>query len=358
MRGRPVLILVAAAALGATGWLAFQGKGDSSIRSATQAQNRVFGADPIVVRLAGNLQVTLAPGNLQVLRDLEGRISALPGVTAVAGPARFISQTAAQVRRLIAEQLAQPGFTSGANAPSRLSDLLVRYGYSGLPSLSNQSFVGQLVFGSGAEPKPRLAWLFPDGNEALVTVRPGAGLSAARTRVLAGQILALARSAPLDGVTASVSEPPVVRIAITARDVATPAVQSWLSSVQMRVLALDPRLRSGPDLGGMLSAGDYVDAAVSHDRTRAELGFGLAPGSASDQSGLIARIGATVHNAPAGVSAQPVGALALAAAGAGAGWLWLLPAITVALLTGLSRVRFWRVARPRGSRSALEGLPT
>jgi hypothetical protein len=358
MRGRAVLILAAAAALGAAGWLAFHRSGDSSVRSATQAQNRVFGADPILVRLQGNLQVTLAPANLQALHDLEGRISGLPGVKAVAGPARFISQTAVQIRRLIAEQLAQPGFTSGANAPSRLSDLLVRYGYTGLPSLSNESFVGQLVFGSAAEPKPRLAWLFPDGNDALVSVRPRSGLSAAQTRALAAQILTLARSAPLDGVAPSVSEPPVVRVAITAHDVTAPAVRSWLSSVQTHVLALDPRLRSGPDLAGMLSAGDYVDAAVSPDHRRGELSFGLAPGSPSDLSGLIARIRDTVGNATAGVTAKPVGTLALAAASGGTGWLWLLPVIAVAVLV-LSRVESRRATRLPGRRSAaLEGVPT
>ena len=38
----------------------------------------------------------------------------------------------------------------------------MRFGYLGVPSLLNRTFVQALVLGAGAEPKRRFAWLFPD----------------------------------------------------------------------------------------------------------------------------------------------------------------------------------------------------
>ena len=66
--------------------------------------------------------------------------------------------------------------------------------------MSNASFVGQLVFGSGTQPKQNVAWLFPDASHALLLARPRAGLSDAEKRTLSSRIEQLVRGAPLEGV--------------------------------------------------------------------------------------------------------------------------------------------------------------
>jgi hypothetical protein len=146
---------------------------------------------PFVISLRGNLTTTLDPTNLKVLVALERRITSLPGVQTVSGPGTFIAQTADRVDRAIRQNVA---------AGQALDALLVRYGYVGVPSIDNESFVGQLIFGSGTQPKPQFAWLFPDDYHALVLVRPRAGLSDARTQALGSQIERLVEGAPLEGV--------------------------------------------------------------------------------------------------------------------------------------------------------------
>jgi hypothetical protein len=153
------------------------------------------GGGRIVISLRGDLATTLDPANLKILVALEQRITSLPGVRKVSGPGTFIVQTAEQVDRAIRQDVAA-GQARGA--------LLVRYGYVGVPSIDNESFVGQLIFGSGTQPKPRFASLFPDGYHALVLVRPQAGLSDARMQALGTQIERLVKAAPLQGVSGSV----------------------------------------------------------------------------------------------------------------------------------------------------------
>jgi hypothetical protein len=165
--------------------------------------------EPIVVSLQGNLATTLDPANLNVLVALERRIASLAGVQTVLGPGRFIQENVDQVDRAIRQKVAalRP---SGLSVREALSELLVRYGYIGVPSIGNESFVGQLIFGSGTRPKQRLAWLFPDNNHALLLVRPRPGLGAARTRALANQLGQLVKAAPLQGVQTPAARVPLV----------------------------------------------------------------------------------------------------------------------------------------------------
>jgi hydrophobe/amphiphile efflux-3 (HAE3) family protein len=56
-------------------------------------------------------------------------------------------------------------------------------GLSGVPSISDEAFVRQIVFGAAAgsrTPQPRFAYLFPTGHAALIQVRLRASLSAAQ----------------------------------------------------------------------------------------------------------------------------------------------------------------------------------
>jgi hypothetical protein len=165
-------------------------------------QPRTFARGPIVVSLQGNLATTLDPANLNILIALERRITALPGVQTVFGPGTFIGQSVRQADRAISRDLKALHASGAAARRQQLSDLLVRYGYVGAPSIDNQSFVGQLIFGSGTQPKQRLAWLFPDDAHARVLVRPRAGLSGVQTHGLANQIRRLVKATPLQGVQA------------------------------------------------------------------------------------------------------------------------------------------------------------
>lgn len=155
---------------------------------------------PIVISLKGNLVTTLDPANLNILVTLERRITSLPGVQTVFGPGTFIQHSVDQTDHAISQHLAAARARGPAARRQQLSDLLVRYGYTGVPSIDNESFVGQLIFGSGTQPERRLAWLFPDGDHALLLVRLRAGLSGAQTEALASHIQRLAKAVPLQGV--------------------------------------------------------------------------------------------------------------------------------------------------------------
>lgn len=154
---------------------------------------------PIVVSLEGNLATTLDAANVGVLVALERRIASLSGVRTVVGPGSFIQRAVGRADRAIAQKVA--GLRrNGLSARQALNELLVRYGYMGAPSIDNESFVGQLILGSGTRPERRLAWLFPNDNHALLLVRPRPGLDVARTRALANRVRHLAATAPLQGV--------------------------------------------------------------------------------------------------------------------------------------------------------------
>jgi hypothetical protein len=178
-----------------------------AIWGASNLRPRSTRSERIMISFQGNLATTLDPTNLKVLVALERRIGSLPGVQTVAGPGTFIEQSVNQTDRLIRQKLSAAHPSGPAAARRQLSDLLVRYGYEGIPSLDNTSFVGQLIFGSGTQPKQRFAWLFPDGDHALVLVRPRAGLSNARMQALGNQIERLVTTAPLQGVSQRSTSP-------------------------------------------------------------------------------------------------------------------------------------------------------
>jgi hypothetical protein len=307
-RSRRALAVVVVLALGAIWGASTLRSNSGDTAAATRADERTFGAEPIAVSLQGDLATTLDPPNLAALLALERRIAALPDVHAVLGPATFVEQTVNQFKQVITQTLSRPGPGGARSNQQRLQDLLVRYGYVGVPSMSNASFVGQLVFGSGTQPKQNVAWLFPDASHALVLVRPRAGLSDTAKRTLGSQIESLVRAAPLQGVElAGLRSSGQLRVLVRAPDVTRPSVLGWMSSVQDHVLSLDNRLRPGPNP-------PYFSAAVlSPDHSRAELSFGVSLIPGGDQAGLVERIRAVLSRAPAGVSAAPAGLIGMGA---------------------------------------------
>jgi hypothetical protein len=331
---------LAAAALAVGGSSALD---PDAIRSATAGADRAFGSDPITLTLRADVASTLSPDNLQPLLALEQRLAGLRGVVAVTGPATFLSAAAIQVDRAIARDITQS--TGRGNVTQRISlaSELVRFGYSGMPSLTNPSFVGQMVLGSGTAPRPALAWLFPDEQASVVLVRPRTGLDQAQIDALVAQVRRAAAAADLIGVSVDVSPPAStaglrrLRIAVSAPDVTAAPVIGWLQSLEGRVLSLDYRLRAGPTLTdaltaygtlqwrggatGMLALMPSGAAAplLTPDHRRTELAFVLPAGSAEDQAALVQRIARLLRRAPAGVSATPVGAEAEYAASIAAG---------------------------------------
>jgi hypothetical protein len=159
---------------------------------------------PIVVTLRGPVATTLDPSSLSALAGLEQRLAALPGVHAVVGPATLLEGAATGMKAQEAQYLAAAG-PPGSGARRRAATTVgIRFGFDGPPALTNASFVGEVVFGTGSEPKRQLAPLFPDGGRALIVVRPQAGLSADRVTRLGRRIEQLVAGANLVGVEASV----------------------------------------------------------------------------------------------------------------------------------------------------------
>ncbi|WP_040600492.1 MMPL family transporter [Patulibacter medicamentivorans] len=235
--------------------------------AATERQERAFGGEPIVVSVTGELGTTLSPSGLVALVGLEGRLAKLDGVKAVFGPGTFINQTIVQAERLISRQLG-PVATRAARAASRaeraarrngasataatrageqarlaalgpareqFEQMLVRFGAIGMPSLSNRSYVNAVVFGAGVVPKARFRWLFPDGEHALIVVRPKAGLGDGEVLALGRRVRALAGAAKLPGAKLTVGGAPLVAAAV-AHEVPTELLR--LAPLALLVMAI------------------------------------------------------------------------------------------------------------------------
>jgi uncharacterized protein len=215
----------------------------SKVGSATAAQEKAFGGEPIVVDLRGNLDTMLDGGNLRRLLGLETRLRRLDGVQTVVGPGTFVDQAVTQMNRVVVEELGpaaeradriaakavqlakahgvKPDQFGAIDEAARLralgglrkryEDLLVRFGYVGFPALDNKNFVSQLVFGARTAPKARFAWMFPDRRHALVVVRLRSGLSDGRARALGAQIDSAVRATRLPrGTTPLIAGAPLV----------------------------------------------------------------------------------------------------------------------------------------------------
>lgn len=279
---------------------------DSRVGQATRDQEQGFGAEPILVLVEGDLNSTLSAANLVALVTFEGEAARLPGVRTVFGPGTFVNQTVVQIERVIGRELgpaAERADRAARRAERRAraeglppeqqmaraeaarlralgplrdqyATLFVRYGYVGLPSLANEDFVAALVFGSGTEPKRRFRWLFPDGNHALVFVRPDAGLSDGQARELGDRLDALAQRAGLQGVRLRVAGAPLVAASV-AREVRVELIRLAPVAILGMVLALLLGLRGRlstvrlllPAAGAVL-----VTAALARP-----LGLGLTP---------------------------------------------------------------------------------
>jgi uncharacterized protein len=162
--------------------------GDETYK-ATEHVKQVFGEEPVVVLVKGELPQLLLTGDILRLLRLEGCLSGkvpkgvepLPGACAelaesgavefVSGPATFLNEAVvqidAQLRRLQSEV-----------SPGELQEFLLavatKYGITSLPTIDNEQFVATVVFDLAKErgtPKARLAYLFPNSETAQIVVR-------------------------------------------------------------------------------------------------------------------------------------------------------------------------------------------
>jgi len=221
----------------------FVGKSSSDYK-ATQSFYRNFGEEPVAVLVKGNLQQLVLSSDLERLAGLEGCLSGnIPAkalaqeggvagpcgelarahtVKAVIGPGTFINEAATELdaqlqsrnkqareearqaesivhREALAHGLSPAQATKLGEQASKITltnytkevvTLGLQYGLRSVPSVTDPSFVSQVVFDSSVKtpgtPKQRFAYLFPNRETALVSVRMRAGLSEAqRTHTIA-----------------------------------------------------------------------------------------------------------------------------------------------------------------------------
>ena len=162
--------------------------GDPTYR-ATEHVRQVFGEEPVVVLIRGELPKLLLTKNIFRLLRLEGCLSGkvpkgatpLPGACAelaetgavefVSGPATFLNEAVVQID-------AQLQRLSQEVAPGELQEFLLavatKYGITSLPSIDSEQFVATVVFDlarARGTPKARLAYLFPNSRTAQIVVR-------------------------------------------------------------------------------------------------------------------------------------------------------------------------------------------
>ena len=199
----------------------------SETYSATQDFKGKFGDDPVAVLVEGNLRDLVLTSNLGKLLALEGCLGGnAPGgqvftdepapapcaaiaetkpAQVVYGPGTFLNQFATQASKLLNQQsnaavqqageaaaqaaaearrqgLSEEDQQAAARAAAsevitgfyqQVQELALRYGQSGLPSLDSPTFVSSVVFDPRrpGQPKPKFAYLFPNADSALISVR-------------------------------------------------------------------------------------------------------------------------------------------------------------------------------------------
>lgn len=268
---------------------------DSPIGRATAQQQRAFGGEPIFIAVKGAVATQiLGSEKLLGLLKLEGEVAKLRGVRAVFGPGTFVNQTVLQVERLIERELGPLTQTANraADAARRraeaegkspaevkrivestrlttltslpaVKDLLVRFGYVGLPAINNRNFTTALALGTGTQPKQRFRFLFPDNEHAVIAVRPQPGLSDAQLRRLGRELESRAKAAGLGRLKLQVAGVPLIaagvsgamatELAILAPVVVLGMILALLGALRMRREGLRALVLAGAAM--VISAG-------------------------------------------------------------------------------------------------------
>jgi uncharacterized protein len=200
-----------------------------------------FGGDPIVVILQSPQpdQLLIAPQQLQRLFILEGKLSKLPGVKVVYGPASVLNQLAISAQDVLAQiggrryalqeeaesaarakgeskaQIQAAGTAAVAGIDARYGTLLAQGLPVGLPTLYNTNFVRDVIYQSTGVPRPQWHFVVPSADTVSVLVRPRQGLDQAGTERLVDRVRHTVTSARLDTARVTVTGVPVVTAAFT-----------------------------------------------------------------------------------------------------------------------------------------------
>lgn len=158
-----------------------------------------------------------------------------------------------------------------------------------------------------------------------------------------------------------------IRIAVRAADVTSPATLRWMASAQDQIAKLDPRLRQGPSLAELLTAGGRLpDGAlarrmlavippkvatgvVDERRDLTEFTYTIPPLDAEALARLQHRIDRVLSTAPSGVTAHagglvPVVTAALDDVKGGRPWLMLAAALAAFALLAIGGLGMQRAA--------------
>jgi hydrophobe/amphiphile efflux-3 (HAE3) family protein len=162
---------------------------DSESFRATERVREVFGEEPVVVVVEGDLQELILTPNLGRLLRLEGCLSGnvpkgakpIPGPCAelarldpvqyLAGPGTFLNEAVIQIDNQL-QRLA------ATVPPEQLREFLLqvaaRYGITSAPSIGNPDFLASVVFDldqARGTPKSKLAYLFPNDHSTQIVLR-------------------------------------------------------------------------------------------------------------------------------------------------------------------------------------------
>lgn len=194
-----------------------------------------FGGDPVVVLLETEQpHQLLEKAQLMRLLKLEGDLSRLPGTAGVYGPATTLNQIAGRAQELMAElsgrrdalqaralsKARKAGKSDGEVAAAveratrefdrRYGQLLVQSLPTGLPTLSNQSFVSSVLFTPDGEPRPQWKFVVPSEKAVAIHVRLRQGIEQSATDELVASVRATVRSAEFDVDRVTVSGVPAL----------------------------------------------------------------------------------------------------------------------------------------------------
>ncbi len=274
---------------------------------ATQRYYESFGEEPVNVVVKGSLQQLLLSSDIDRLVGLEGCLSGnvpigalgseggargpcgqlakAKAVRVVLGPGTFVNEAAEQIDEQLISQTKQAeaqarasqrvvtqaalaqghpageAHTLGAQASSimmkrfqeGIATLALQYGLTSKPSLDDPDFVSTLVFDSSkpaGTPKQRFAYLFPNRNAALISVRMKSGLSAAarkRTIALIGQAVAMKQWHLTHGETYLVTGEPAVVSDLTS-SISHSIALLGIAVVMVMAIALSLIFRGRPRL--------------------------------------------------------------------------------------------------------------
>ncbi|MEU4377240.1 RND transporter [Pseudonocardia alni] len=236
------------------------------VAQATDRAASAFGGDPVVVLLESDQPHALTSGEeLSTLLRLEGRLSAIPDVAAVYGPATVLNQIAGRTQEFLGEltgrrdgiriDAERRALEAGASQPAstaagreavaafdaRYGRLIVRGLPAGLPTLRNQNFVDTVLYGGDREPQPQWRFVVPSPQSVAVLVRPRQDLDQAGAERLTEAVrTAVTESAP-EASRATVSGVPVVSSAMAAQvrhevpilgGIALLAVGAWFAGIR------------------------------------------------------------------------------------------------------------------------------